>query len=830
MTIQNIISSSNKLCLHELFENAVREDPDKTAIIYSGLSLSYLELNQHANQVSNFLLSRGIKPGSFVGLLTERSVEMVIGYMAILKAGCVVVPLDTENPPDRQRFFLQDSNIKCILLQQHLAIQFDRNKIPLIPIDLDNAVISEASCKNPELNINLNSVALIIYTSGSTGHPKGVMISHDNLNHYVEAIQKYFNLTKSDIYLHRGRISLIVSVRQLFVPLAIGSTVVITTKVQSLDPLKLFKLIKDYKVTIVDHVPSFWLSLEHFVSTLEAHEKLSFFDTKVRLIAAGGEAITERIVKFWFDNFNSGTEFYNIYGQTEGTGVVSSYKITEIDLGGMPNISIGRAVNNMQLYILDKNLCPVKENEPGEIYISGNGVAMGYLNQPELTAEKFISIQQPNSEVLQTRLYKTDDLGLYRSDDTIKLLGRIDDQVHIKGHRIELNEIQITLSTHPLIAAAQVISHREEHGGQILLAFLVSSAAQRPVPDEIRRFLLKKIPEYMVPSKYIILDTFPLTKSGKVDRQLLSSENYTHLKFEQNDYYSPITDLHHRLVEIWQKVLRIGKVGIGDNFFNLGGDSLKGVELICQIEKALGYIVPIEALHQISTIERMAEAIESKKDSTTNYIGTNLTAHEYKKMVTIIACCGIPRLKPQSLILAINENGTLPPLFWCFNAPRREMSALADLLPENQPLYGLLSSVPLDNNQSALESVAAHYVDELLSLYPEGPFILGGNCRGAKVICEIYNLLQQKQIRVDKICLLEFFHPYLYQFDAELMLLFGEHSDLKRHELLNWMEDGWEKPFKNIPEVYWIPCKHGVFFNTPNIEKLAMRVKQLLYG
>ena len=444
------------------------------------------------------------------------------------------------------------------------------------------------------------------------------------------------------------------------------------------------------------------------------------FDCKVRLVMAGGEVVTNQIATFWLKHFKRNTRFYNIYGQTEGTGVVSAYTISRSDLDGSSNISIGEAINSMQIHILSPELLPVTAHEPGEIYISGRGVAVGYLNQPELTAERFFLMPPTDNQPEHIKVYRTGDLGRYRHDGTIEFLGRMDNQVSIKGRRIDLNEIQCALSDHPLIEETQVIALSDTHGEQILLAYFVSPSAAKPGPDEIRKFLLKKIPAYMTPSKYISLKSFPLTTSGKIDRQALFSAEYTQLEFLHTCMSAPVNDLQRSLKTVWEDVLATGGISIHDDFFNLGGDSLKGLHLISEIEKSIGCFVPMEALYTFSTIARMADAIESYSDSKTNSASTSLTLEEHKTMLSIISSCGIPSLKPGSLVLRIHERGNLAPLFWCFNAPGKEMTALAELLPDEQPLYGLLSSVPLENSLAAMQKVAAHYVDELLELVSRG--------------------------------------------------------------------------------------------------------------
>lgn len=818
----------NNQFLLEQFEKIVLQYTNKTALVYEQQSLSYSALNNKVNQTARFIVGHGIKPGTIIGLFTDRSIEMVIGYLAILKAGCIVAPLDSSDLSERQTFILQDTALEHILTQKYFAMHFSQAGIVCNFIYLDTPSIATLPTENLYLKNHLHNPAIIIYTSGSSGQPKGVMISHSNLCYYTQALQQNFNMTAGDSYLHKGDISLIVSARQLLMPLSIGATVVIATQKQIKQPLELLKAIKAHNVTIFDHVPSFWKSLALLISQLSDQEKFNLFDLKVRMVVIHGEAFKSNIAQFLFDHFKPNTVFKNVYGQTEGTGVVSSYTITKNDLELSAFIPIGKAMPHMQITIVNDALLPVNENETGEILIAGDGVAIGYHNRDQLTQERFLTIAALDANGNKMKAYRTGDLGRYCKDGNIEFLGRIDNQVNIYGRRIDLDEIQNTLTLHPQIDDAQVIVHEDVLGIQTILAYIIPSATGELDADEIRQFLLKKLPQYLTPSKYILLHHFPLTSSGKMNRQALHSTDYTQLSILKKQTIAPISDLQQHLKAAWEKTLETPNINLTDDFFNLGGDSLKGVELVLAVEKLIGHPLPIQAVEQLSTIAHMADAIDANKHLTQQVDSNSLSHQQYKTMRTILSSCGIPTLNQHSLLLTINLNGQKPPLFWCFNAPGHEMVALAKKLPIDQPLYGLLSSVPLDSSPETLLKVASHYVDELLTRYPNGPFILGGNCRGAKVICEMYHLLKQKNIPIHKICLLEFFHPWLYEFDGDLMLLFGEQSHLQRHKLLKWNERNWEKPFIKTPEVHWINCQHGKFFNSEHINTLASKVNQLI--
>lgn len=818
--------------IHLLFEACALENPGAIALRIGGENISYSELNRCIYHLTKRMERLGVTPGDPVGLYVDISPEMVIGYFAILKYGCIVVPIDTDSVPARRKMILMDAGAAFVLIRAKFHEHLSQDGLELINVDTRESKAEEAAQSECNVSIPLSRPALIVYTSGSTGVPKGVIITHANLAHYVCALQKLFTIQKHDTYLLRGSISLIVSARQLLMPLSLGASVVIASDAERKDPLALLSLVKRANVTIFDHVPSFWKGLEAALSHLEERERQSLFDLNVRLVAAGGESLSREIVRFWFASFKKDTAFYNLYGQTEGTGVVSASRITPSHISSSSPIPVGKPVMGMGMRVLDEKLQPVAGNVKGEICIHGDGVAMGYWNRPALTDKHFVPrayASDGRSKQAHARIYKTGDYGRYTEDGEIEFLGRIDNQVNIRGHRVELAEIEKAMHAHPVIDKAVVVSCPRESGEPILIGYF--QAGHHVEISGLMRLLSGLLAPHMLPSRYVQIAQFPLTSSGKVDRQALQSPEFTNQTFTDKNRVirRPQDDLQQRIAKVWQTVLDVEEASIDDNFFGLGGDSLKAITLMLAIEKELGYSIPIEEFHQFSSIESLAGDIKTKGRQTKRVSGS-LSDQEYKKLLMIILGTKLRQLKPGSLILQINGNGQLPPLFWCFNSPQKEMSSLAMKLPESQPLFGLISSVPLENNQATLEKVAAHYVDELLLLFPDGPFRLGGNCRGAKVICEMIRLFHARNIKVEKVCLLEFFHPDLYSFDGDLCLLFGRYSHLQRHNLLKFDQEGWEKPFKKRPRAEWINCRHGVFFDENNVEVLTANIRQWLYG
>jgi len=756
---------------------------------------------------------------------------MAVGYLAILKYGCIVVPIDVDSPSSRGEMILRDSGAAFVLTSDKTPKAFCPDEVQLISVDVCESGDEESIESGGYGRAPLSGPAVIVYTSGSTGVPKGVVITHANLTHYVVALQQLFSIGRQDVYLLRGSVTLITFARQLVVPLSLGASVVMASPSERKNPLALLALVKRTHVTIFDHVPSFWKGVEAALSHLRESERQSLFDLKVRLVAAGGENVSRDVIRFWFSAFRENVAFYHLYGQTEGTGVVSAFLITPSDAAGDLPIPVGNPVTGMGMRILDENLEPVADYEKGEICIYGQGVAMGYWNRSSLSGSVFLSGAEIGNALglgEGSRIYKTGDYGRRREDGEIEFLGRIDNQVKIRGHRVELAEIEKAIQAYPGIGEAVVVNCPGESGDPLLIGYF---EARQPVEaSALLMFLRDILSPHMIPSRYAQLQRFPLVGSGKVDRKALQSPEFTNLARASSGGGRPLDDLELRIAKVWEAVLEVERVGSDDSFFGFGGDSLKAVALILALEKEFGFSIPVEGFQQFSTVESFANDIKTKWGEPTKRVSCSLSEEEYRTQLMTILGTELRQVKPGSLIVQINENGGMPPLFWCFNSPQKEMSALARNLPESQPLFGLLSSIQLENTQDALERVAAHYVDELLGLFPDGSFRLGGNCRGAKVVCEMIRLFQGRGIVLEKVCLLEFFHPDLYQFEGDLCLLFGRHSHLKRYELLKFDQEGWDAPFVKLPLAEWIDCAHGVFFDDGNIGDLSAKVKRWLYS
>lgn len=605
-----------KMRIHELFEAQVRQRPDALAVHLpaasstgrDGQNLTYATLNRRANQVAHYLQTLGVSPGNLIGIYLERSLEMAVGLLGILKAGCAYVPLDPAYPTERLAFMLQDAQVATLVTQKRLLNQLPQYEAPTVCLDTDWSHISKLSTENLGRVVFPDNLAYLIYTSGSTGRPKGVMITHRNLCHYTSAIGISINITTDDTYLHTASFSFSSSVRQLMVPLTHGSTVVIAPAEEIENPLSLFELMKRNGVTVIDIVPSYWRSCAYVLSTIAPASRETLLDNHLRLVLSASEPLFTNLPYNWRTQFGQKTSLINMFGQTETTGIVSIYPIPLGNAREGKIVPIGRPIPNTSLYLLDHYMRPVPPGVPGEIYIGGLGIGQGYLNRPGLTAEKFTP--HPFNDQAGARLYRTGDQARYLPDGTIEFIGRADHQVKIRGFRIELKEIESVLNRHPAVREAIATAHRAEGavGERRLIAYIVPSQ-NPPSAGELRHYLQKKLPDYMIPSAFVSLEALPLTPTGKVDRHAMPSPKAAMLT--QEKFVPPRTQAEKVVARTWSKLLNVEHISIHDNFFELGGHSLLAIQLASHLQKAFQIKLPLRQIFETPTVAGVAEGIET---------------------------------------------------------------------------------------------------------------------------------------------------------------------------------------------------------------------------
>ncbi|MCW9096450.1 MAG: amino acid adenylation domain-containing protein, partial [Ignavibacteriaceae bacterium] len=574
-----------------LFEEQAKQSANKVAVESGGEKLSYSRLNERTNQVANYLTSIGVKAGDYVGICIDRSVEMLISMLAVLKSGAAYVPMDPIFPAERLEYMIDDAEVKVIITTSQLTDIFSGFNGQRILIDREWEKIKLQGNQSPDIKVRPDNLAYVIFTSGSTGKPKGVQIGHRSVVNFLLSMQNEPGIRSDDVLLSVTTISFDISVLELFLPLISGARLIIAPRSTTSDGKLLIKALKDSKATIMQGTPSTWKMM------IEAGWR-SAPDLKM---LCGGEALPIELAK---QMLARGESLWNMYGPTETTVWSAVKKIEPED----DAVYIGPPIANTQFYILDNELNPVPIGVPGELLIGGEGLARGYLNRPELTDEKFIS--NPFGES-GSRLYRTGDLARYKSNGDIEFLGRLDHQVKIRGFRIELGEIENVLSEHTAIKDVAVNAWSDASGDKKLVAYYISESGETIQVSDFREFLRHKLPDYMIPSFFVRMDEFPLTPNKKIDRKALPAPDVSEVSTAEK-YVPPRDELERELASIWQKILGVKAIGINDNFFDLGGHSLLAAQLFAQIEKRMGKNLPLALLFQAPTIAQLAEAVRNK--------------------------------------------------------------------------------------------------------------------------------------------------------------------------------------------------------------------------
>ena len=592
----------DELCLHQLIEEQASRTPEAVAVSFDGRELTCRELDRRANRLAHRLRRLGVGPESLVGVAAERSLEMVVGLLATLKAGGAYLPLDPAYPAERLRFMLEDAGIEVLLSQRHLAAALPTHAVRVVELEaVSDREGGETDDRGPRPDVHLDHPAYAIYTSGSTGRPKGAVISHRGIVNRLLWMQDAYRLGPDDRVLQKTPVSFDVSVWELFWPLVTGARLVVAPPGAHQDAAWLARLVRDCRITTLHFVPSM---LQLFLEV----DGLAAACRTVRRVIASGEALSPELQERALARL--GAELHNLYGPTEASVDVSFHAC---ERGGRRRtVPIGRPISNLELYVLDRRGEPVPIGVPGELHIGGAGLARGYLRRPELTAERFVPSPwgRPGG-----RLYRTGDLARLLADGAIEFLGRLDHQVKIRGVRIELGEIEAELSRHPAVREAVVAVRAEGGAPARLVAWLTTDGGPAPRAANLRAWLRERLPEVMVPSAFVALPALPLTPSGKVDRRALPAPDPAPPAGERCEYGErlpapPRTPLEERLVALWRELLRIERIDVHDNFFELGGDSIQAAMFVNRLQVELGETVYVMALFDAPTVAGFAAYLE----------------------------------------------------------------------------------------------------------------------------------------------------------------------------------------------------------------------------
>ena len=591
-------------CIHQLFEEQVEKTPHAIAVVFEDQQLTYRELDLRANQLAHYLRKLGVGPEVLVGLCVERSLEMVVGILAILKAGGAYVPLDPSYPKERLAFMLEDSQADVLISQSSLIEGLPAHNATVLCLDRGWEEISTESQDNPLPLTTPDNLAYVIYTSGSTGTPKGALIAHHNVVRLFRATDSWFHFGPDDIWTLFHSYAFDFSVWELWGALLHGGRLVIVPFDVSRSPREFYELLCREQVTVLNQTPSAFRQL------VQAEE--SIIDTTrlgLRLVIFGGEELDFQSLKPWFERHgDQRPQLINMYGITETTVHVTYRPIKEADLTAGLSSLIGAPIPDLELYVLDAhgNLVPV--GVPGELYVGGAGLARGYLNRAELTAERFVG--HPFDDDEGRRLYRSGDLVRRRADGDIEYLGRIDNQVKIRGHRIELGEIETVIAQHSEVRESVVLAREDVAGDKRLVAYIVAEKDSAPSGGGLRSFLTKKLPDYMVPTAFVFLEALPLTSNGKLDGKALPAPDQTRPELEET-FVAPRTFSEKILANIWAEVLKLDQLGINDNFFDLGGHSLLATQLISRIRSAFRIDLPLRTLFEWPTVAGVAQHLEA---------------------------------------------------------------------------------------------------------------------------------------------------------------------------------------------------------------------------
>ncbi|MED4404214.1 non-ribosomal peptide synthetase, partial [Metabacillus fastidiosus] len=574
--------------IHQLFQEQVERSPENIAVVFEDKKLTYWELNEKSNQLAALLREKGVKPNTIVGIMVERSLEMIVGMLGILKAGGAYLPIDPDFPDDRIKYMLVDSGIEILVKKENKKVDQD-----LICIDVNLEKVKGRVKENlPDLNKS-SDMAYIIYTSGSTGNPKGVMVNHNSIVNTLCWRIRYYQYNEGDITLQMPTFSFDSSVEDIFTTLLSGAKLVLIEDIR-VNFNKFINTVKHNKVTNLLAVPSYYNKLLDMID--EPIENMRF-------VTIAGEGFNENLIKKHFEKMPH-VRLFNEYGPSENSVCSTVHELKQGDQKAL----IGKPITNNKVYILDRNNNLAPLGVAGELCVSGAGLARGYLNRPELTAEKFVL----NPFVPGERMYRTGDLARMLPNGNIEFLGRIDHQVKIRGYRIEIGEIENQLLKHPKMKETVVIAREDQDHQAYLCAYVVLEKPKEEWIKEIRAFLTKELPEYMVPAFFVQMDKLPLTTNGKVDRKALPEPDRNGMGTE---YEAPRNAVEETLAVIWQDVLGIERVGITDHFFEMGGHSLKATAMVSRIHKELKVEVPLRQLFQTPTIKGIAEFITSVNES-----------------------------------------------------------------------------------------------------------------------------------------------------------------------------------------------------------------------
>ena len=615
----NRVEVPQDACIHHLFEAQAAKNPHALAAEFNGEQLTYGELNARANQLANYLQKQGVAPEQLVGISVERSLDMLVAMLGVLKAGGGYVPLDPNYPRDRVAFMIEDAKLALVITQKHLLNEIPVGDAQLLCIDSEWEKIAREVEVNPETSVNPGNVAFVIYTSGSTGNPKGVAIEHRSLVHFTRAANQVYEFTGDDRTLQFASLSFDMSAEEIYMSLTNGAALVLRTDEMISSPQDFMQFCAEKRVSILDLPTAYWHELTDALA-----DNLAIAES-IRLVIIGGEKASADRFAAWSKRVGDRIRLINTYGPTETTIACTMWDMNSPEGSRGGAVPIGRPIANTPVYVLDKSRRPVPIGVAGELYVGGAGVTRGYLNRPELTAERFI--RNPFSDDPNQRLYKTGDVVSYRANGILDFLGRADNQVKIRGFRVELEEIEQALRSHESVNDCVVVL-REDRDKR-LVAYVVPEAGAQPNASDLRNLLRAKLPSYMVPAVFEVIEALPLMPNGKINRAALP-EPQSQPEADET-FVAPSTPLEEMLASAWRQVLNLERIGVHDDFFDLGGHSLLAAKVVSLVRNDLDVQFTMVDVFQAPTIASLAELLYPR-------VAEKESQKELESLLAEIAC------------------------------------------------------------------------------------------------------------------------------------------------------------------------------------------------
>jgi amino acid adenylation domain-containing protein len=601
---------SSLTCVHEIFEEQARRTPDAVALRAGERRLTYADLDARSNQLARYLRRLGVGAESLVGLCLSRTPELVVGLLGVLKAGGAYLPLDAAYPAERLSFMLGDAAPRVLVTQAELAGRFAEAGgagLRVVSLDREWGSIGAESEERVEGAAGGENLAYVIYTSGSTGRPKAAMVEHHSLVNCALETARVIGLDPSQRFLLFASLSFDVSVFQIFSTLVSGASLVMHEAPAQLSNAEIWRLCEEQGITVLDLPTAFW---HQWIDEMASRDEP--LGGPVRVYMTGGEKVAAEKIRAWAQLVERPSRFISSYGLTETT-ICNTMFACASDAPGelaLSTLPIGRLLANTELYVLDEHLRPVPPGVVGELYVGGVGVVRGYRNCPDLTAERFVP--DPFADAPGARLYRTGDLGLRWEDGNVEVLGRVDEQVKIRGYRVELSEVEEALCEHALVQEAVVLAREDRPGDRRLVAYVVTAQAGGPTSSELRSFVRGRLPEHMVPSVYVRLDRMPLTPNSKVDRRALPAPDAARAEPE-GEYVAPQTEAELLVARVWQEVLKVEGVGLHDNFFDSGGDSMLVMQVYGRLREELDREIPMIEMFRNPTVHAMAQFLRREQ-------------------------------------------------------------------------------------------------------------------------------------------------------------------------------------------------------------------------